>query len=187
MTTTEMLMVFLGAIGGGITVASAVYGIMRKMKKWKREVEPFSPIPATDGKLCTSDRVGLTRGVFCGMLIPFGMGTVCAILGFAQAEMIFVLVAILLYFVALFVTVVWVFLRRKYGDSIRYTDMAFTVISLRVEPRRQTHPWNHLQGITVLDKDHIRLDFKTGTPIILAYLTDTDDLLQTASEQIADK
>ena len=77
------------------------------------------------------------------------------------------------------------FFRRKYGDSIRYTDMAFTVTCLRVEPRRQTHPWNHLLGITVVSDTHIRLDFKNGNRIILAYLTDTDDLIQTARTHIS--
>ena len=82
--------------------------------------------------------------------------------------------------------VVWVFLRRKYGDSIRYTDATFTVICLRVEPRRQTHPWNHLRDITVVDDTHIRLDFKNGTSITLAYLTDTHDLIQTARSHITE-
>ena len=87
---------------------------------------------------------------------------------------------------SLLVTVVWVLLRRKYGDSIRYTDTAFTVVSLRAEPRRQTHPWNHLRGITAVDGTHIRLDFKNGTAITLAYLTDTEHLLSTARAHISE-
>ena len=106
------------------------------------------------------------------------------ILGIAQSELVFLLAAVLFSWLALAMAVVWVFLRRKYGDSIRYTDAAFTVICLRAEPRRQTHPWNHLRGITVVDDTHIRLDFKNGTAITLAYLTDTDHLLQTARTQI---
>ena len=184
MTTIQMLITFLGALGGGAAIASAAYAVMRRMGNWKRELETISPIPATDGKLCTSNRVELTRRVLCGMLLPFGAGVICAIWGFAQAEVVFVLAAILFQFIALFVAFVWVFLRRKYGDSIRYTDTAFTVISLRIEPRRQTHPWNHLKSITQLDEDHIRLDFKNGTTIILAYLTDTDDLIRTALNRV---
>ena len=184
MTTTEMLMVFFGAIGGGIAAVLAYYVIMRSMEKWKREVEPISPIPNSEGRLCTSNRVGLTRGVLCAMVVPLGTGIALLILGIVQAELVFILVAILFTLLALALTVVWVLLRRKYGDSIRYTDAAFTVICLRAEPRRQTHPWNHLRGIMVVDDTHIRLDFKNGTAITLAYLTDTDHLLQTARTQI---
>jgi hypothetical protein len=36
-----------------------------------------------------------------------------------------------------------------------------------------------------VDDTHIRLDFKNGTAITLAYLTDTDDLIQTARSQIS--
>ena len=184
MTTTEMLMVFFGAIGGGIAAASAYYAIMRRVKKWKREVEPISPIPDSEGRLCTSNRVGLMRGVLCAMIVLLGIGIALMILGIAQSELVFLLAAVLFSWLALAMAVVWVFLRRKYGDSIRYTDAAFTVVCLRAEPRRQTHPWNHLRGITVVDDTHIRLDFKNGTAITLAYLTDTDYLLQTARTQI---
>ena len=185
MTTTEMLMVFFGAIGGGIAAASAYYAIMRRMKKWKRDVEPISPIPDSEGRLCTSNRVSLMRRVLCTMVVPLGIGIALMILGIAQSELVFLLAAVLFTWLALAMAVVWVFLRRKYGDSIRYTDAAFTVICLRAEPRRQTHPWNHLRGITVVDDTHIRLDFKNGTAITLAYLTDTDDLIQTARSQIS--
>ena len=184
MTTTEMLMVFFGAIGGGIAAASAYYAIMRRMKKWNREVEPISPIPNSEGKFCTSTRDGLMRGVLCTMVVPLGIGIALMILGIVQSELVFLLAAVLFSWWALAMAVVWVFLRRKYGDSIRYTDAAFTVICLRAEPRRQTHPWNHLRGITVVDDTHIRLDFKNGTAITLAYLTETDYLLQTARTQI---
>ena len=184
MTTTEILMLVFGSIGSGIAAASAYYAIMRRMKKWKREVEPISPIPNSEGKFCTSNRVGLMRGVLCAMVVPLGVEIALMILGIAQSELVFLLVAVLFSWLALAMTVVWVFLRRKYGDSIRYTDTAFTVVSLRAEPRRQTHPWNHLRGITVVDDTHIRLDFKNGTAITLAYLTDTDHLLQTARTQI---
>ena len=51
---------------------------------------------------------------------------------------------------------------------------------------RSTHPWNHLRGITAVDGTHIRLDFKNGTTITLAYLTDTDDLLRTARANISE-
>ena len=186
MTTTEMLVVFFGAIGGGIACASAYYAIMRRLGKWKREMEPISPIPSTDGKLCTSDRVGLMRGVLCAMVVPLGIEIALMILGIAQSELVFLLVAVLFSWLALAMAVVWVFLRRKYGDSIRYTDAAFTVISLRAEPRRQTHPWNHVRGIVVIDDTHIRLDFKKGTSVTLAYLTDTDDLIRTARSHISE-
>ena len=185
MTTTEMLMVFFGAIGGGIAAASAYYAIMRRMKKWKRDVEPISPIPDSEGMLCTSNRVELMRRVLFAMVVPLGIGIALMILGIAQSELVFLLAAVLFSWLALAMAVVWVFLRRKYGDSIRYTDAAFTMICMRAEPRRQTHPWNHLRGITVVDDTHIRLDFKNGTAITLAYLTDTDDLIQTARSQIS--
>ena len=184
MTTTEILMLVFGSIGSGIAAASAYYAIMRRMKKWKREVEPISPIPNSEGRLCTSNRVGLMRGVLCAMIVPLGVGIALMILGIAQSELVFLLAAVLFAWLALAMAVVWVFLRRKYGDSIRYTDAAFTVICLRAEPRRQTHPWNHLRGITVVDDTHIRLDIKNGTAITLAYLTDMDHLLQTARTQI---
>ena len=184
MTTTEILMLIFGSVGSGIVAASAVYGIMRRMGKWKREVEPISPIPNSEGRLCTSNRVGLMRGVLCAMVVPLGVGIALLILGIVQAELVFILVAILFTFLALAMTVIWVFLRRKYGDSIRYTDVAFTVVSLRAEPRRQTHPWSHLRGVTVIDDTHIRLDFKNGTAITLDHLTDIDDLLQTALNRI---
>ncbi len=184
MTTTEILMLVFGSIGSGIAAASAYYAIMRRMKKWKREVEPISPIPNSEEKFCTSNRVGLMRGVLCTMVVPLGIGIALMILGIVQSELVFLLAAVLFSWLALAMAVVWVFLRRKYGDSIRYTDTAFTVVSLRAEPRRQTHPWNHLRGITAVDGTHIRLDFKNGTAITLAYLTDTDHLLQTARTQI---
>ena len=185
MTTTEMLMVFFGALGGGIVAVSAFCAIARRMKKWKREVEPISPIPATDGTLCTSNRVGLMRGFMCGFVSLLVMAFVLLIFSFAKKEIALLLVGVACSFSALPVSIIWVFLRRKYGDSIRYTDTAFTVVSLRAEPRRQTHPWNHLRGITAVDGTHIRLDFKNGTAITLAYLTDTDDLIQTARSQIS--
>ena len=81
MTTSEMLMVFFGAISGGIACASAYYAIMRGMKKWKREVEPISPIPNSEGRLCTSNRVGLMRGVLCAMVVPLGIGIALMIFG----------------------------------------------------------------------------------------------------------
>ena len=185
MTTTEILMLIFGSVGSGIVAASAVYGIMRRMEKWKREVEPISPIPATDGTLCTSNRVGLMRGFMCGFVSLLVMAFVLLIFSFAKKEIALLLVGVACSFSALPVSIIWVFLRRKYGDSIRYTDTAFTVVSLRAEPRRQTHPWNHLRGITAVDGTHIRLDFKNGTAITLAYLTDTDDLIQTARSQIS--
>ena len=184
MTTTEILMLIFGSVGSGIVAASAVYVIMRRMEKWKREVEPISPIPATDGKLCTSDRVGRIRGVMWGFIVLLGLMLALLILFFVKKDIVYLLGGVLCSSSALLVTVIWVLLRRKYGDSIRYTDTAFTVVSLRAEPRRQTYPWNHLRGITVVDDTHIRLDFKNGTAITLAYLTDTDHLLQTARTQI---
>ena len=186
MTTTEILMLIFGSVGSGIVAASAVYGIMRRMEKWKREVEPISPIPATDGTLCTSNRVGLMRGFMCGFVSLLVMAFVLLIFSFAKKEIALLLVGVACSFSALPVSIIWVFLRRKYGDSIRYTDTAFTVVSLRAEPRRQTHPWNHLRGITAVDGTHIRLDFKNGTAITLAYLTDTDDLLRTARANISE-
>ena len=186
MTTTEILMLGFGSIGSGIAVASAYYAIMRRMKKWKREVEPISPIPDSEGRLCTSNRVGLMRGVLCAMIVLLGIGIALMILGIAQSELVFLLAAVLFSWLALAMAVVWVFLRRKYGDSIRYTDAAFTVICLRAEPRRQTHPWNHLRDITVVDDTHIRLDFKNGTAITLAYLTDTEHLLSIARAHISE-
>ena len=186
MTTTEMLMVFFGVIGGGIFIVSAYYAIMRRMKKWKREVEPISPIPSTDGTLCTSGRVGLMRRVLRAMLVPLVIGITLMFWGIAQSELLFLLVAMLFTWLALAMAVVWVLLRRKYGDSIRYTDTAFTVICLRAEPRRQTHPWNHLRAIAVVNDTHIRLDFKDGTVMTLAYLMDTDDLIQTARAHITE-
>lgn len=185
MTTAEMLMVFFGAIGGGIFAASVVYSIMRRMKKWTREIEPISPIPNSEGKLCTSNRVGIMRVLLWGFISLLCGALVLLILFFVKKDMVFLLVGVVCSFSALTVTFIWVFLRRKYGDSIRYTDMAFTVTCLRVEPRRQTHPWNHLLGITVVSDTHIRLDFKNGNRIILAYLTDTDDLIQTARTHIS--
>ena len=186
MTTTEMMMVFFGAIGGGIVAVSAFCAIARRMKKWKREVEPISPIPATDGKLCTSNRVGVMRGLMYFFISLLCGAFVFLILFFVKKDIVFLLVGLLCSTMSLLVTVVWVLLRRKYGDSIRYTDTAFTVVSLRAEPRRQTHPWNHLRGITAVDGTHIRLDFKNGTAITLAYLTDTDDLLRTARANISE-
>ena len=186
MTTTEMMMVFFGAIGGGIVAVSAFCAIARRMKKWKREVEPISPIPATDGKLCTSNRVGVMRGLMYFFISLLCGAFVFLILFFVKKDIVFLLVGLLCSTMSLLVTVVWVLLRRKYGDSIRYTDAAFTVVSLRAEPRRQTHPWNHLRGITAVDGTHIRLDFKNGTAITLAYLTDTDDLLRTARANISE-
>ena len=185
MTTTEILMLIFGSVGSGIVAASAVYGIMRRMEKWKREVEPISPIPATDGTLCTSNRVGLMRGFMCGFVSLLVMAFALLIFSFAKKEIALLLAGVACSFSALSISIIWVFLRRKYGDSIRYTDTAFTVVSLRAEPRRQTHPWNHLRGITAVDGTHIRLDFKNGTAITLAYLTDTDDLIQTARSQIS--
>ena len=185
MTTTEILMLIFGSVGSGIVAASAVYGIMRRMEKWKRDAEPISPIPATDGKLCTSDRVGRIRGVMWGFVSLLVMAFALLIFSLAKKEIALLLVGVACSFSAVPVSIIWVFLRRKYGDSIRYTDTAFTVVSLRAEPRRQTHPWNHLGGITVVDDTHIRLDFKNGTAITLAYLTDTDDLIQTARSQIS--
>ena len=185
MTTTEILMLIFGSVRSGIVVASAYYVIMRRMEKWKREAEPISPVPNSEGRLCTSNRVGLMRGVLCAMIVPLGVEIALMILGIAQSELVFLLAAVLFAWLALAMAVVWVFLRRKYGDSIRYTDAAFTVICLRAEPRRQTHPWNHLRDITVVDDTHIRLNFKNGTAITLAYLTDTDDLIQTARSQIS--
>ena len=186
MTTTEILMLIFGSVGSGIVAALAVYGIMRRMEKWKREVEPVSPIPATDGKLCTSDRVGVMRGLMCFFISLLCGALVFLILFFVKKDIVFLLVGLLCSTMSLLVTVVWVLLRRKYGDSIRYTDTAFTVVSLHAEPRRQTHPWNHLRGITAVDGKHIRLDFKNGTAITLAYLTDTDDLLRTARANISE-
>lgn len=186
MTTTEILMLIFGSVGSGIVAASAVYGIMRRMEKWKREVEPISPIPATDGTLCTSNRVGLMRGFMCGFVSLLVMAFALLIFSFAKKEIALLLVGVACSFSAVPVSIIWVFLRRKYGDSIRYTDTAFTVVSLRAEPRRQTHPWNHLRGITAVDGTHIRLDFKNGTAITLAYLTDTDGLLRTARANISE-
>ena len=185
MTTTEILMLIFGSVGSGIVAASAVYGIMRRMEKWKRDAEPISPIPATDGKLCTSDRVGRIRGVMWGFVSLLVMAFALLIFSLAKKEIALLLVGVACSFSAVPVSIIWVFLRRKYGDSIRYTGAAFTVVCLRAEPRRQTHPWNHLRGITVVDDTHIRLDFKNGTAITLAYLTDTDDLIQTARFQIS--
>ena len=186
MTTTEMMMVFFGAIGGGIVAVSAFCAIARRMKKWKREVEPISPIPATDGKLCTSNRVGVMRGLMYFFISLLCGAFVFLILFFVKKDIVFLLVGLLCSTMSLLVTVVWVLLRRKYGDSIRYTDTAFTVVSLRAEPRRQTHPWNHLRGITAVDGTHIRLDFKNGTAITLAYLTDTEHLWSTARAHISE-
>ena len=186
MTTIEMLMVFFGAIGGGIVAASVYSVITRRMGKWKKEMEPISPIPATDGTLCTSNRAQLIRGVMWGFIVLLGLMLVLLILFFVKKDIVYLLGGVLCSSSALLVTVIWVLLRRKYGDSIRYTDTAFTVVSLRAEPRRQTHPWNHLRGITAVDGTHIRLDFKNGTTITLAYLTDTDDLLRTARANISE-
>jgi hypothetical protein len=58
-----------------------------------------------------------------------------------------------------------------------FSVAVFTVISLRAESRRQTHPWNHVRGIVVIDDTHIRPDFKKSTSVTLADLTDTDDLI----------
>ena len=184
MTMTEILMLIFGSVGSGIVAASAVYGIMRRMEKWKREVEPISPIPNSEGRLCTSNRAQLIRGVMWGFIVLLGLMLVLLILFFVKKDIVYLLGGVLCSSSALLVAVIWVLLRRKYGDSIRYTDTAFTVVSLRAEPRRRTHPWNHLRGITVVDDTHIRLDFKNGTAITLAYLTDTDHLLQTAHTQI---
>jgi hypothetical protein len=120
-----------------------------------------------------------------GFIALLGLMLALLILFFVKKDIVYLLGGVLCSSSALLVTVIWVLLRRKYGDSIRYTDTAFTVVSLRAEPRRQTHPWNHLRGITVVDDTHIRLDFKNGTAITLAYLTDTDDLIQTARSQIS--
>ena len=185
MTTTEMLMIFFGALGGGSAVASAVYAIMRRIGKWKREMEPISPIPASEGKLCTSDRVGIMRGLMVVFISLLCGAFAFLILFFVKVDMVFLLAGLLCSMLSLLVTTVWVLMRRKYGDSIRYTDVAFTVTCLRIESRRQTHPWNHLRGITVLDDTHIRLDFKNGNEIVLAFLTDTADLIQTARSQIS--
>ena len=185
MTTTEILMLIFGSVGSGIVAASAVYGIMRRMEKWKREVEPISPIPDSEGRLCTSNRVGLMRRLMWGFVSLLVMAFALLIFSLAKKEIALLLVGVACSFSAVPVSIIWVFLRRKYGDSIRYTDAAFTVVCLRAEPRRQTHPWNHLRGITVVDDTHIRLDFKNGTAITLAYLTDTDDLIQTARSQIS--
>ena len=184
MTTTEILMLIFGSVGSGIVAALAVYGIMRRMEKWKREAEPISPIPNSVGRLCTSNRVGLIRGVMWGFIVLLGLMLALLILFFVKKDIVYLLGGVLCSSSALLVAVIWVLLRRKYGDSIRYTDTAFTVVSLRAEPRRQTHPWNHLRGITAVDGTHIRLDFKNGTAITLAYLTDTDDLLRTARANI---
>lgn len=186
MTTTEILMLIFGSVGSGIVAASAVYGIMRRMEKWKREVEPISPIPNSEGRLCTSNRVGLIRGVMWGFIVLLGLTLALLILFFVKKDIVYLLGGVLCSSSALLVTVIWVLLRRKYGDSIRYTDTVFTVICLRAEPRRQTHPWNHLHGITAVDGTHIRLDFKNGTAITLAYLTDTEHLLSTARAHISE-
>ena len=186
MTTTEILMLIFGSVGSGIVAASAVYRIMRRMEKWKREVEPISPIPNSEGRLCTSNRVGLIRGFMCGFVSLLVMAFALLIFSFAKKEIALLLVGVACSFSALPVSIIWVFLRRKYGDSIRYTDTAFTVVSLRAEPRRQTYSWNHLRGITAVDGTHIRLDFKNGTAITLEYLTDTDDLLRTARANISE-
>jgi multisubunit Na+/H+ antiporter MnhB subunit len=88
MTTTEILMLIFGSVGSGIVAASAVYVIMRRMEKWKREVEPISPIPATDGKLCTSDRVGLIRGVMWGFIVLLGLMLALLILFFVKKDIV---------------------------------------------------------------------------------------------------
>ena len=185
MTTSEMLRVFFGAIGGGIFIASAYYAIMRRMGKWKKEMEPIDPIPNSDGKLCTSDRVGTMRGLMWLFISLLCGAFVFLILFFVKTDIVYLLVGLLCSTTSLAVAVLWVLLRRKYGDSIRYTDTAFTVTCLRIEPRRQTHPWNHIRGITVIDDTHLRLDFKNGTAITLAYLIDTQDLIQTAQTHIS--
>lgn len=186
MTTTEILMLIFGSVGSGIVAALAVYGIMRRMEKWKREAEPISPIPNSEGRLCTSNRVGRIRGVMWGFIVLLGLMLALLILFFVKKDIVYLLGGVLCSSSALLVAVIWVLLRRKYGDSIRYTDAAFMVVSLRAEPRRQTHPWNHLRGITAVDGTHIRLDFKNGTAITLAYLTDTDGLLRTARANISE-
>ena len=82
MTTTEILMLIFGSVGSGIVAASAVYGIMRRMEKWKREAEPISPIPNSEGRLCTSDRVGRIRGVMWGFIVLLGLMLALLILFF---------------------------------------------------------------------------------------------------------
>lgn len=99
-------------------------------------MEPIAPIPNFEGKLCTSNRVGVMRGILWGFISLLCGAFVLLILFFVKKDMVFLLAGVACSFSALLDCFIWVFLHRKYGDSIRYTDTAFTVICLRVELRR---------------------------------------------------
>ena len=180
MNTQEILLLILTSVGMGVIASVLVYLILaQKYKHTNNKMQTAKTLSPQKNNICTTSHQSKIKAIFCSMALSWIAGMLLLILYVIKQQSKFLFISLTTLLGSLALAILWVIIKKRFGDKISFNETCIIIYSLRIKERKKIVLWKDLDKISIR-KDHLVLHISNEDELILNDLVSYDTFIEMA-------